>query len=533
MAVVKLAPSATESGLAVGFVVPRQTTLRSQVIRSQNAVCEFRTAHDVTLWPLEIEAVEVTAAPPDIPLARLALGAPVRGAIRLRLAGPPEIPIASLPLERLTFFLSGADEIASRLYELVFTRALGVVVGGPRASQLHAVVPPGAIRPEGFGEAQAMLPYPSSTFGGYRLLHEYFAFPSRYLFFTVDGLGPAIAKCPGNAIEIVVLLDQAAPDLERVVDEKQVALYCTPAVNLFPKRADRINVGPQRFEYHVVADRAAPLDYEVYAVTGVVGHATGMGEDRVFRPFYRTLDRDGGDFGAYWSARREPRMLSDTARRNGTRSAYVGSEVFLSLVDQAEAPFSGDLRQLSIDTLCTNRDLPLLMRVGGGSDFALTISAPVDQVRVVRGLSRPTPAVAERELAWRLISHLGLNYLALTDVDAETVAKALRETLELYAVHGDASMRAQIDGVKHVRVSPVTRRLPHPGPLAFGRGVRVALAVDETRFAGFSPHLLATVLEQFFARHVAINTFTETTLASLQRGTIASWAPRIGRRAVA
>ena len=52
-------------------------------------------------------------------------------------------------------------------------------------------------------------------------------------------------------------------------------------------------------------------------------------------------------------------MLTAEQKRRGVRSSYIGSEVFLGLVDSAHAPFSGDLRQLSIQTLCTNRDLAL------------------------------------------------------------------------------------------------------------------------------------------------------------------------------
>jgi type VI secretion system protein ImpG len=63
--------------------------------------------------------------------------------------------------------------------------------------------------------------------------------------------------------------------------------------------------------------------------------------------------------------------------------------------------------------------------------------------------------------------------------------------------------------------------------------VQVALTVDESSFGGISPYLLGCVLEEFFARHVSINTFTETALDSLQRGRIATWPSRIGRRPVA
>jgi type VI secretion system protein ImpG len=342
-----------------------------------------------------------------------------------------------------------------------------------------------------------------------------------------------VRSASASEITITLLFDAAAADLERVVDASQVALFCAPAVNLFPKRSDRIPVSGQRFEYHLVPDRSAPFNYEVHSVTRVVGHARGSADERVFKSLYRTLADDSTDYGAYYSMRREPRLLSDIARRNGTRTGYVGSEVYLSLVDQHEAPFSGDLAQLSAETLCTNRDLSLLLPRGGESDFFLTASAPVEAITVLRGPARPIPAIAERDITWQLISHLSINYLTLTDLDESKGAAALRELLRMYAVLADNAVSNQIEGVARVAISPVTRRLPQTGPLAFGRGVEISLTVDETAFGGFSPYLLASVLEVFFARHVSINTFTETALNSVQRGGIAAWSPRIGQRPVA
>ena len=77
-------------------------------------------------------------------------------------------------------------------------------------------------------------------------------------------------------------------------------------------------------------------------------------------------------------------------------SGYVGSEVFLSLVDPNEAPYRTELRQLSLRARCTNRDLPLYLVLGGGkSDFSLEIAAPVDAIRCQlgrRAAPRPAPA---------------------------------------------------------------------------------------------------------------------------------------------
>ena len=75
--------------------------------------------------------------------------------------------------------------------------------------------------------------------------------------------------------------------------------------------------------------------------------------------------------------------------------------------------------------------------------------------------------------------------------------------------------------------------MPRPGPLVFGRGIELTLTFDEDAFAGSGAFLLGLVLERFFARHVSINTFTETVVRSVQRGEIARWAPRPGERPVA
>src|SRR5690606_15043632 len=136
-------------------------------------------------------------------------------------------------------------------------------------------------------------------------------------------------------------------------------------------------------EHHVVVERSSPLDYEVFSVNKVVGHISSD-QQRVFRPFYGSVEKDEGDYGAYFSVRREARVLSEMGQRECTRTAYTGSEVFLSLVDRNEAPHSENLRHLSVEALCTNRDLPLLLPRGGDSDFTLRVSAPVSSVRILK-----------------------------------------------------------------------------------------------------------------------------------------------------
>ncbi len=78
--------------------------------------------------------------------------------------------------------------------------------------------------------------------------------------------------------------------------------------------------------------------------------------------------------------------------------------------------------------------------------------------------------------------------------------------------------------------TPVTRRLPAPGPITFGRGLEVTVTFDEAAFEGTGVFLLGCVLEEFFARYTSINSFTETIIKTTKRGEIMRWPPRTGRQ---
>lgn len=102
--------------------------------------------------------------------------------------------------------------------------------------------------------------------------------------------------------------------------------------------------------------------------------------------------------------------------------------------------------------------------------------------------------------------------------------------LRLYAREGDEAAQRQIDGLRSVKTESVVRRLRKPGPIAFGRGVQIALTVDELAFQGGSAFLLGCVLERFFGRHVSMNGFTELQLSAPSRGVIFAGKPQDGSR---
>ena len=407
-----------------------------------------------------------------------------------------------------------------------------VVQSGRRPALKGISIGASAIKPVGFEDQQALLPHTPRAFRGYRYLQEYFAFPERFLFVELTDLQRAIRRCEDTQLDLVFLFDRSNAQLADALDVSCFNLFCTPAINLFPKRADRIHVTPRETEYHIVPDRTRPMDFEVYGVTEVLGFGTRAEPEVEFLPFYEVKDRSAyRQRKAYYTLYREQRRPSVKQRRYGARSSYIGSEAFLSLVDAQEAPLQRQSEAIGLKLLCTNRDLPLHMPLGGGhTDFTLQTGAPLESIRCLAGPTSPRGSNFRKETAWQVVSHLALNYLSLVDNDREQGAAALRQILMLYADTSEPSIQKQIDGVLSIRSRPVVRRIETPGPITFGRGLELAIRFDESAFEGSGIILLGTVLEQFFARYVSINAFTETVIESMDRGEIMRWPARIGKR---
>ena len=559
MCVVHMQPDQAEAGLAKGARIPRGTVMRSQS-GPNLASCEYRTAHDLTLWPISVaearyftrdvgvlELNRVWGTDQVIPTTGRGSVPPPKAALRLRLKTSAGLPFSKIGIDDLTVFLKSGDGTAGRLYEQILGHAKSVIVRpvpvGNKLGSWQVTLPASIIGRKGYDRAQSLLPYDGRSFQGYRLLHEYFAFPQRFMFINFKDIAPAFAKCDLQYVDVIITFDAEDIDLDGAVAAEHFVTNCTPAVNLFPKRCDRIFVSDRASEFQVIPDRTRPLDFEVYRVTGVGGFGTN-GEEQTFQPFYAATDDSSEnplEASAYFAVNRVPRVISERERRSGSRTGYGGSELYLSLVDARNAPYSPGLRQLSVEALCTNRDLPLQMPVGKGrTDFSLDIGAPVEAVRVVAGPTPPRASYAEGDASWRLVSHLALNYLSLTDEDLDgdgqisaeerQGAASLRDLLRLYGNVGDPAIRKQIDGLRALQTKTITRRVPSAGTIAFARGLEVSVTLEESLFEGTGIFLLGSVLEQFFARYVTMNSFTETVVCSVERGEIMRWNVQVGQR---
>ena len=552
MAIVRLTPDQTSGDLAAGYRVAAGTRLTSRLGPRMQTRCSFTTAHDVTLFPIEIaEAHYLTGN--TLNAAGFGRGRGAKAAFTLRLATKPERPFRELDLDRLVLHLLAGGRHPWRLYEALVGHGVALLAREPGGSW-STLLDREPARRIGFADDEALLPPARTGFSGYRLLREYFSFPERFLFVALEGLKAAVKAAQGSVLDLAVLLDASDPALEEGISSEDLTLFATPAINLFERLLEPARIDRRRRDLHLVADRLRPLDFEVHSVMAVSGE--GAAGPLPFRPLYALAHPDDqAAGGAYYTLERRQRLATEQELRRSvgprrqdpragtTRSGYVGGELYLALVDGNAPPWPEGIDRLHVKARCTNRDLPLFMPlVQGQTHFDVDGGPPVSSVQCLGEPTRPRPSLASADPAapsfgrtpgetpWRLVSHLALHHLSLVDSADGEGAVALRQLLQLYAAFAEPAVARQVDALRSVTSRAVVDRLPMVGPITFGRGLEIVVELEERGIDGGSAFGLGGVLEAFFRRYVALNTFTRTVVRTTERGEIMRWPARIGQR---
>ena len=523
----ELAPGTPE--ITEKTVVPRHHPVISPPVGGQP--CQFRTSYPVDLWPMTLSSARLQLSSSSEHLRRLCPKA--AAVITLDLNTQGGLPVGSIGLDRLRFFLDGDPGLMALLYELLIMGTLQVRVSdGSDDPQHTALLPASCLTPVGFAADEGLLDYDNRSFMGYRLLSEYFAFPDKFLFIDLAGLDHPALRHPGTKLCVHIFLRQY-PDSERhhrlaqTLSSSHFKLGCTPAINLFTHAADPIRISHHQTTYPVMADGRKQRAFEVIAIDSVVCvQKTLAGESaQVIPPFYSIQHHARSESPSiYWYATRESAVLEHDA----------GTDVEIAFVDSRFSPQRPELEVLSLSLTCSNRDLPEQLPFGGSTqatsaDFALPQFAVVKRVRPLRKPTASRRAPDKAGLHWRLISHLSLNHLSIVSQGKA----ALQELLSVYNPTRSAQVARQIQGIVDITSQPATTRVVSRHFSGFVRGVDITLTLDENAFVGSGMVLFGAVLERFFALYCGPNSFTRLTLRSTQQDQeIARWPARAGEALV-
>jgi type VI secretion system protein ImpG len=473
--------------------VPVGTAVDSVAV--EGTTCRFRTTSEVVIAPVELTS------------ARLETGAHNR--LRLRFQIRDGVDWSKLKLDRLRILLSGEVQIAKNLLQaLVQAKVAHLEVNGVR-------IGPAAFIHAGLTPAEALLPHPLNAPDSYRTLLEYFAFPEKFLFVELTGLEILRQQ---RLVDVIIEFTDSIAQLGAVTAD-QFLLNCSPAINLFTHDGDPIMVDHRQHEYKITPSGGRPSHYEVYSIARVEARNEGIEGSRSYQRLLHFSRTHLPSQGFYAENRR-------------SAIAHRGSEVYLSFTNS-----SSTTDVISLTLQCTNGHLPEHLRAGD-----IRLSTPdLPQGVSARNLTKPRPAISpilDGDLHWRLLRHLNLSF------DSLVSQKGLRSLIDLYdlpylssVTDSEATSGAQAqlshqrlcDGILNLTSQPTTALLDGI-PIC---GVAIEVNINEDRIGGSGEaYLLGTILNDFFAQFITLNSFSRLTIRGQDGGVICSWPACLGRRRI-
>lgn len=464
-------------------------------IKVDGTACRFRTCFDVEMAPVSVVRAGYDESPEGVARIRVTLSCAM-----------PE----NWRGESLRFYLGGGYTRASDLYRLLLTGVRRVVVG-EGADTAGAVLASGCLKPMGFSEGEALLPWPSHAFAGYRLLQEYFVLPEKFLFVELTGLNAWRSRTGVREVDVVFELKQA-PENPLHIDASSFMLSVTPVINVFEHSADPVLVTGKKNEYRVRPSASNPSHYQVYSIANVSGYMSGSGKVRPMKPFHSLFIHESDV------------VYSEVLRNSSVRDAM---DVSVSLATPGGRALP-DFKSLSFDVLCTNGTLPERLLPG-----EIRVPTPTSPEGVCfTNLRKPTPAALPplgSHALWPLVSLLNLNHFCLTRCEN------LKAMLRLFLMEGPSGRRLfaagekRIEGIKALSTEPVSRLFK--GAMMSGLVFRISMRRDH--FAGMGDlYLFASVLDRFLGLSAAFNTFTQLVVTEAVTGETFTWPERMGHQSL-
>ncbi len=512
---------ADEEKLEATYKLPKNTLLETEQFGGET--CRFSAIYETQLHPFKLTEATLLGRPFTTPGSQNLKGC--GGVLKLSLQTfNDEITFSEIRPERIRFYLKGQPQHINPLYELLLNNCQAVVMATSETDASPVKLPPSIIKPVGFTVDEGLLPYPDSSFMGYRLLTEYFAFPEKFMFIELEGFADKIADSAEGTLEFYIYLEKSDVELEHNISVDTFQTGCCPAVNLFEHRTDPIKLDHTTTEYQIIPDARRPIGYEVYAVNKVTA-STPAGDKEEYLPLYGTNhENQDTENHAYWFAQRR-------AAKMGTYLRDEGSDVFLSLVDLYFNPNNPDDRTLSITSTCSNRDQPSKLPFSSNQPKLQCVDSapPCELIRCVTQPSTTVRPSMRNNARWRLISHLSLNHLSITGRDDAT--SALKEILRLYDFKESSINRAQIESITQVNTRSISAPLTIDGRATLCRGIEIEIELDDSQLTGSSSYLFATILEHFFALYCSLNSFTRVLVKlKSKEGYLKKCPPRAGEK---
>lgn len=456
--------------------------------------CKFQITEDVDVLPIEISEAKFHESSGKKPFIKL----------DFKLNGTS---LDQLNITNLRFYLGGSFKEAADIYYVLFKKLEKIRV---KSEGHEFLLNKDQIKPAGFSEKDALIPYPENAFKGYRLFQEYLYIPEKFLFFDITDLDDLkdFQDFENFSIEFELSSD---PDFYFKPDKDNFKLFVSPGINLFDLSAVPVNIDHKSSEYKIIPDSKPYENFHVYSIESATGHFTGVAEVKAFESFNGLTSTN-----------------NKYIYKEKLKRASIGEKIEKSFsLNYSPGGENSDLNLITFELKCTNGNLPSY--IGVNADFLPTWSTParVSYTNLIKPTETIIPPVGGKSL-WNLITLLNLNSSSLLD------AENLKTLLNIYLIKDGNQNRKKIfanekriQGIKSLETRSTDRLVNG----IMMRGLEIELRISQEHFAGIGDiYLFGMILDNFFGQYVTINTFTKLKIEETDTGEIFTWPERIGNK---
>ena len=400
---------------------------------------------------------------------------------------------ADSAINKLHFYINNAHNSGYLVYKNIYTSCCGISILNTDTQKTICFLETTFLKNMAADFETNILPEYNNSFLGYQIISEFFFLPEKYLFFELN-----LAKVPKEKIDnqFSIRLYFTNQTLKNNIHNNSFIINCLPAINLFSKQSDPIEIDLKKLEYVIDIDKKSPNQYEIYQIKDVLMELnnTSISANHILHA-YTSQDYEEQVF---WSL--NTRILEGN---------YLQHKI--SLITKNEKIIE-QARCFSVDASVFERDAPAWLFANYEGEIKLELMKPKVPVEKIQCVKLPTmPLYKDINTNYVILSHLNLNYFNIFIENNAT--KLLQELLMTYYLQSNnEENKLLIDAIKEVKITNCIDKIQVDRyNKQFCRGFKVCITLlNNDLLPPGLINIFSQMLKQFFRYYAPINSFIKT-----------------------
>jgi len=448
----------------------------------------FSTSQALNVLPLAIEAIQSKRRDDLLTVS-----------FKVKALG--KLSLDQLASPKLQFYLAGDLSKAYARYWLLtkHCRSVQVEVAGRQFD-----CPQARFVPEGFDNQQTLLPGSHGSYIGFEWLREFYRFPEKFLFVSLDDLGSW--QRFGIHDEMIITVNLHVP-VEEVIgfDHKSLVLNAVPMVNLFSSSAVPIQRQVGMLRYRVLPnDHRASGNCAVFGIDSVRGWAPVKKARFYYEPWWRFSQLEKLDTPIY-----NEHIEASSVHAYHNLSLELAPNQNNDSIDET----------LSIDVKLFQPEAHEHLGLG---DVQATETDGLSSLHFenISHVSQPAYPVLYHEINWQLIANLSTAFRKINSIEhLKQCCQAIEGAFSQQHIAQEGT-RKLLKSLLRFDTSPSDQFVS--GQLI--RGYHSVLSVKDAQFLQVGELLLfGNMISRILQHQSPVNSFHTLTIKGLDQGVVLEW----------